>query len=244
VTDEAKQWDGWGTALKPALEPITVARKPLSEKTIAKNVLKWGTGGINIDGCRVGIVDNDVNHRKPSVDFNSIATVYAGKRGGRPIENLNKQGRFPANFIHDGSEEVMELFPHTQSGSNNFKQSSSKEKNGNQGSAYGAESRPDGTEMISYGDQGSAARFFYCSKASKEDRGKGNNHPTVKPIKVMEYLVKLVTPVGGIVLDPFMGTGTTMIACKNLGFDGIGIEKEKDTYLFAVQRVKGYKRTK
>ena len=229
ATDEAKQWDGWGTALKPALEPITMARKPLSEKTVAQNVLKWGTGGINIDGCRI-----------PGTPHHNYGrTCKGGMYTGKSEDPINTpaSGRFPANLIHDGSEEVMELFPHTQSGSNNFKQSSSKEKNGNQGSAYGAESRPDGTEMISYGDQGSAARFFYCSKASKEDRGKGNDHPTVKPTDLMRYLIRLVTPKGGICLDPYMGSGTTGKGCKLENFSFIGIEDVKGSFDVAKKRI-------
>jgi site-specific DNA-methyltransferase (adenine-specific) len=166
-TEEAKQWDGWGTALKPACEFFTLCRKPLSEKTVAANVLKWGTGGINIDGCRVG---TDI-------------------------------GRFPANLIHDGSQQVLELFPET--------------------------------------NKDSAARFFYCPKASKKDRDEGNTHPTVKPTALMQYLCRLITPTGGVVLDPYMGSGSTGKAAVKEGFSFVGCELDEDYYKIATARIEG-----
>lgn len=193
ATDEAKELSGWGTALKPAMEPICVARKPVSEKTVAKNVLKHGTGGINIDECRVDT-------------------------------------RFPANVIHDGSEEVLEVFPDTKSGTlkGNYK---SPCKN-----VYGEYSK-----AVPYNytfNEGSAARFFYCAKASSSERGEDNKHPTVKPIDLMAYLCRLVTPKNGIVLDPFMGSGTTAIAALREGFQFIGIEQNEDYFNIAVERIK------
>ncbi|SPF51188.1 hypothetical protein SBF1_50072 [Candidatus Desulfosporosinus infrequens] len=220
-TDEAKQWDGWGTALKPAHEPIVVARKPLSEKTVAANVLKWGTGGININDSRIGT--NDDRGRPPRTPN----TVYGNGKGTNLTESQsNPLGRFPANIIFDevAAAVLDEQTGILKSGTGAKKGVSSK---GYQANAYARESRPEGTEMISYGDSGGASRFFYCAKASKRERGEGNNHPTVKPLDLMKYLIKLVTPQGGTVLDPFIGSGTTALAAKGVGCHFIGIDKEK-----------------
>lgn len=276
VGEDAKQWEGWGTALKPALEPITVARKPLSEKTVAENCLKWGVGGINIDGCRVGTekLRNEFAGNKDTgftADDNRTDAgkgLYSGKKEGF----TEVTGRFPANLLHDGSDEVVSLFPNSKAGKN-------KEQKGTGGIWSESSGLPCGPE---YGDNGSAARFFYCAKASKSERNRGcegleektktdeyagrdtrcsicgkfflsstnpcecseeefgakstriqnptnkNNHPTVKPIALMEYLVKLVSREGAIVLDPFAGSGSTLIACKNLGRQYIGIEREEE----------------
>jgi len=199
------KWNGWGTALKPAHEPIVMARKPLSEKTVASNVLKYGTGGINIDESRVGFENKE--------DYNeSTKKNQHGDFGTKPMTNNNVYGdysmiqpknyapasRFPANLIHDGSKEILEVF-------------------------------------------GDKSRFFYCAKTSKTDRNEGlekNNHPTVKPTKLMRYLVRLVTPKGGIVLDPFMGSGSTGKACMMEGFSFIGIEKESEYMKIAEARIK------
>jgi DNA modification methylase len=181
-TPEAQQWAGWGTSLKPALEPITVARKPLIG-TVAENVLARGTGGINVDGCRVGTDGGTkaVNHAKK--EDGRLQRWDEGYRGGRnEIEQINA-GRWPANLIHDGSDEVTALL-------------------------------------------GEAARFFYTAKADKADRGPGNNHPTVKPVDLMRYLVRLVCPIGGVVLDPFSGSGTTLAAAQAEGCLAIGVERE------------------
>jgi hypothetical protein len=192
ATPAAQQWSGWGTALKPALEPITVARKPLGG-TVAANVLRHGTGAINVDGCRVG----------------------------------DSSGRWPANLIHDGSEEVVELFPMQMSGS--------RAAGVRMGMGFhGADG--DGGPAIQ-GSSGSAARFFYCAKASKADRGAENVHPTVKPTDLMRYLVRLVTPPGGVVLDPFMGSGSTGKAAVLEGFRFIGIEREADYLEIARGRI-------
>lgn len=202
ATDQAKQWQGWGTALKPANEPICVARKPLEKGlTVAENVQKWGCGAINIDGSRIGISENDPNHRKPSVEWQNAddPSVTNFGSGGRPVENLNTNGRWPANIILD--EEAAAALDE-QSGDN-------------------------------------VSRFFYVAKASKRERGTGNNHPTIKPIKLMEYLIKLITPPNGTVLDPFMGSGSTGVAAKGLGFNFVGIELSDEYFKIARERISG-----
>lgn len=239
ATDEAKYWNGWGTALKPAFEPITVARKPLSEKTIVKNVLKHGTGGINIDECRVEFSKNDDPRIGKDYHHNAKAGLENGSnkdnKSGEKQQLHNPQGRFPANFIHDGSEEVKEVFPITKSGAMKHKVE-----------AYGGDSNTGFLRGTSgphnqHGDSGSASRFFYCAKTTKKDRtNEGtveNKHPTVKPTDLMCYLVRLVTPKGGTVLDPFMGSGSTGKACNIEGFNFIGIEMEEDSYNIAKERI-------
>jgi site-specific DNA-methyltransferase (adenine-specific) len=174
ATEAAKQWQGWGTALKPALEPITVARKPLCG-TVAANVLQHGTGGINVDGCRVGTskeVPASVSRKAPANCYGKYAEAGETPGIGGHDPNL---GRWPANLIHDGSEEAVGLFPE------------------------------DG--------DASAARFFYCAKADASER-RNSKHPTIKPVALMRYLVRLVTPPGGLVLDPFGGSGTTAEAAR------------------------------
>ena len=193
ATDAARQWQGWGTALKPALEPITVARKPLIG-TVAENVLAHGTGALNVDGCRVGM----------ETRYNAPATAAAGTfncspGSGESYTGKEVQGRWPANLIHDGSDEVVGL-------------------------------------------TGDAARFFYCAKASKADREANNNHPTVKPTALMQYLCRLVTPPGGVVLDPFMGSGSTGKAAALEGFDFIGIEREAEYLAIAEARIDSARR--
>ncbi len=226
-TEEGKKWEGWGTALKPAWEPIIVARKPLAG-TVAENVLAHGVGGLNIDGCRVEggerpLIVGENDARKFSGDF---------KQGSR-CEGTTTTGRWPANIIHDGSDEVLALFPDTgkSTGGRTVKRSGG----GNVGSGKTSEVSWTNDDP-GYGDSGSAARFFYCAKASKADRDEGcekleikpcgtmeddnydiktgsgnsrntqrrNFHPTVKPTALMRYLCRLVTPPGGVVLDPFL----------------------------------------
>jgi site-specific DNA-methyltransferase (adenine-specific) len=233
ATPEAQQWEGWGTALKPALEPITVARKPF-KGTVAQNVLEHGTGGINIDACRVELGDEQnpsIARRKSTPPVNN---VWADQRSpesyaaDRPSEAL---GRWPANLIHDGSDEVTQLFPQTTSG------------------VPGIRRKPHATNSMAgnlnmtgelekgFGDSVSAARFFYCAKANKKDRGEGNIHPTVKPTNLMAYLCRLVTPPGGIVLDPFMGSGSTGKAAVLEGLGFIGIERSPDYYAICESRL-------
>jgi site-specific DNA-methyltransferase (adenine-specific) len=238
----AADWQGWGTALKPAHEPMVLARKPLIG-TVAANVLTYGTGGLNIDGSRVGneVITNNIN------DFSN---QHGNKFGnGEPIAKLGESqvvGRWPANVIHDGSDEVVALFPVVKTGSiKPHQQNSESESFGLKGKFItGSHS----------GDSGSAARFFYCAKASKRDRNEGldgfeaknngkmmrnanntseepsvgferfatepsaNHHPTVKPTDLMRYLCRLITPPNGTVLDPFMGSGSTGKAAMYEGF--------------------------
>ena len=260
LTKGTSPHEGWGTALKPALEPITVARKPISEKTVAENVLKWGTGGINIDGSRVDFASKE---DLKSASFGSRTKnpmPGGGSTNGNDVWEkdipANPNGRFPANLIHDGSDEVVGLFPQTKTG----KVASHSDK-GMWGS--GAD-----TSYNDPGGGGSASRFFYCAKASKSERNKGceeleeretqrygdfegtpehapklnvkntNHHPTVKPIALMEYLVKLVSKEGATVLDPFMGSGSTGIACKNLGRSFIGVDRDEEYIKIAEARIK------
>jgi site-specific DNA-methyltransferase (adenine-specific) len=224
ATPEAKQWEGWGTALKPAFEPIIVARKPLTG-TVAENVLQWGTGGINIDGCRVpGALEGDPMR-------------FAKTDGGEFVLKFDKaptvrtEGRWPANFIHDGSEEVVGLFPYQKSGK--VKPHVIKRDKTVVDFQRGLTQRTG----HSLSSEGSAARFFYCAKASKSERGEGNIHPTVKPLALMKYLLTLGLPPGGTVLDPFCGSGTTALACKELGRNYICIEKELEYYRIACNRL-------
>jgi DNA modification methylase len=230
ATPEAQQWEGFGTSLKPSLEPITVARKPLSERTVAANVLEHGTGAINIDGCRV---PTDEKLARP---FNEANNEVLGKfsRFGNP--NEPNGGRWPANLIHDGSDEVTELFPHTTSGKPSGVRGASKHNVAYADVAVGS-------ELTGFGDSGSAARFFYCAKANKKDREEGNTHPTVKPTDLMAYLVRLITPPGGVVLDPFMGSGSTGKAAVREGFDFIGIEREEEYVAIASKRLQVIQRS-
>ena len=259
ATDEAKQWDGWGTALKPACEFFTLARKPLSEKTVAANVLKWGTGGINIDACRVGTEGSRTNASKPSAERNGFVKGFVGGTESKD----NNQGRFPANLIHDGSQEVLDLFPETKGDSKNRKPRTNKGEGNN---CFGDYNKA--TFDIERTDKGSAARFFYCAKASKKDRDEGceeleeksakkfdggefksastiatdrvqkNNHPTVKPTALMSYLCRLITPTDGTVLDPYMGSGSTGKAAIREGSSFVGCELDKDYYNIAKARVR------
>lgn len=230
ATDAAAQWDGWGTCLKPAWEPIIVARKPL-DGTVAHNVLTWGVGAMNIDACRVAIEHgDDVFSKNPHTHSkgkdSGIYGTYKEQKGNWSGE----KGRFPANLVHDGSQMVLDLFPDTgkSSGGGGVKAPG---KNG----IYGTFNGHEYPQQLGLGDSGSAARFFYCAKASKKDRGDGNNHPTVKPTELMKWLVQLVTPEGGVVLDPFAGSGTTLVAAKMLGRGCIGIEREKE-YVEIIKR--------
>lgn len=229
-SDEAEQWEGWNVNLKPAFEPIILARKPLSEKTVARNVLRWGTGAINIDACRVSCED------KPPFPVGIISdtsSIYGGGKGyheTRPrMADTNVSGRWPANVLHDGSDEVLEAF--AEYGEGHARGNKEPSKGG--GGMYG---HGKCTNLFGAGDTGSAARFFYSSKAGKLDRC-DSKHPTVKPIKLLEYLVRLITPMGGIVLDPFAGSGTTGQAAINLGMGCVLIEQELEYYQDCVRRL-------
>jgi DNA modification methylase len=214
ATSAARQWSGWGTALKPAWEPIVLARKPLIG-TVAQNVTTHGTGALNIAGCRIaGQLEGDPNR-------------FAKTDGGWGVKQFNSapvvrsEGRWPANLLHDGSEEVVALFPDggLSSGGGGLKTSAGLPDTKAKGAFY------DGN--VGFGDSGSAARFFYTSKADAEDR-LGSKHPTVKPVDLMQWLVRLVTPKGGVVLDPFSGTGTTGEAAWREGMRAILIEREPE----------------
>ena len=265
ATEAAKQWEGWGTAIKPALEPITLARKP-PIGTVAANVLEHGTGGLNIGACRVTASgpSPSVDRRKgkplpPPSGIWPTAQDRSKWSEPHPGEDL---GRFPANFIHDGSEQVLALFPEVTCGTTK----SHHHQGGKPRGIYGA---MDGIETDrGYGDSGSAARFFYCAKASRDDRDEGcgafelteaevkndsgrgfsesdpmaavmrrNPHPTVKPTDLMRYLCRLITPPNGIVLDPFTGSGSTGKAAMAEGFRFIGIEREAEYIEIARARI-------
>jgi site-specific DNA-methyltransferase (adenine-specific) len=220
---ESQKWQGWGTALKPALEPITLARKPLIG-TVSMNILEHGTGGLNIDGCRVGMdpkVDDPRLGGKGTWKSDKMAKNAYGDYKGTTVSS-SPLGRFPANLIHDGSEEVLAGFPKNAGAAAPVK----KGFDGNSKGIYGdfAQKGDDGATF--YGDKGSAARFFYCAKSSKADRGEGNKHPTVKPTDLMRYLCRLVTPPNGHILDPFMGSGSTGKAAvlENFRFTGIDLD--------------------
>ena len=253
---------GWGTALKPAHEPICVARKPFSG-TVATNVASWGTGALNIDGCRISAVDAEALaknwDRETTVDMRGGRFV-GGKSGSIAMTaEASALGRWPANLIHDGSDEVVALFP-AQAGASAPVLGTEPTSNGFSGSVKysGMRERVAGAF---HGDSGSAARFFYCAKTSRTDRHegmsnpgpqfkmgttlrkvettdtKGNSHPTVKPTDLMAYLCRLVTPVGGVVLDPFMGSGSTGKAAIREGFQFIGCEIDEQYAAIARARI-------
>lgn len=272
LTKGTSKWEGWGTALKPSHEPICMARKPLAEKNVANNVLKWGTGGINIDESRVEYQgDADWNNTfRPSTNIDKNCWIK-DKNAVARVDIINRSGRFPANLLHDNSDEVKECFPET--------------KNGGQNNTSKRETwlRQETEPTKFSGDSGSASRFFksiiYNPKASKAERNKGcegleekqttggggltaelredgsletssaggkygsikavstNSHPTVKPIALMEYLIKMVTSKGGTVLDPFMGSGSTGVAAKKNGYDFIGIDMTPEYIEIAKARI-------
>lgn len=229
-TDEAQQWIGWGTALKPALEPITLARKPFIG-TVAENVLQHETGALNIEASRIPCDDGFEKAWSKPVSTNISAPggqfITNGIQHTVDLSAYAPSGRWPANILHDGSEEVLDLFPTVKGGS--WVRTDGARHFNNDG-------KPTNPIMTGIDTStGSAARFFYCSKAGKADRA-DNKHPTVKPIDLMEYLCRLVTPPGGIVLDPFMGSGTTGVACKRNGFQFIGIEIDPEYFEIARTR--------
>jgi site-specific DNA-methyltransferase (adenine-specific) len=277
ATEDAKLWDGWGTALKPAYEPIILAMKPL-DGTFAQNALKWGVAGLWIDGGRVEAQDAAWERD----NTNGKAEMYEGWGMKPNVKHGNPSGRWPANLIHDGSDEVLAGFPVTKSGALN---AGHKQGTGSFGKVGGD------TILRNYGnDSGTAARFFRCcpyteeemssrlkytAKASKRERNEGledlpkkragepsgrhdgtlgsvtigqNTHPTVKPIALLEYLCKLTaTPTGGIVFDPFMGSGSTGVACAKVGRRFLGCENDKEHGYFgiALKRIqKAYANTK
>jgi len=265
------EWSGWGTALKPAHEPICMARKPLAEKTVAENCLKWGTGGLNIDESRVGMSQEDTD----MLEAKSSKNPTGKKAENVPfVEGIASKpdplGRFPANLIHDNSEEVRECFPETGSVKGRQTQYSESDFAGDGGW------KGDGIGQRTYDGSGNVSRFFksiiYQAKASKSERNRGcegmpekrpdertetgmgtfeekgvakqsNFHPTVKPIALMEYLIKMVTPKGGVVLDPFAGSGSTLVAAKQNGFGYIGIEQEAEYVKICEARIEAIPET-
>ncbi len=222
-TPEAKQWEGWGTALKPANEPIVLARKPLSEKTVAENVLKWGTGGLNIDASRVG-----TQERQSKTMKSGTGQTY-GKYQEWNGEYKTVQGRFPANIILDECAAEMLDAQSIAGGASRFfyvAKASKRERNA------GLEGMPK--KLAGALNMRTDA---HAHAHGEETEKAANHHPTVKPIRLMEYLIKLITPPNGIVLDPFMGSGSTGVACKNLGFDFIGIEMNLEYAEIAEKRI-------
>jgi site-specific DNA-methyltransferase (adenine-specific) len=262
-TPEAKQWQGWGTALKPALEPIVVARKPLIG-TVAENVLTHGTGGLNIDASRIG--SQGGNKRTEFDDIANNGVYGSGLGQSKPAQVVEGLGRWPANLILD--EYTAELLDE-QSGTIKGMVGRKKEKGFRFNVAEGGEEQGFSGGIT---DSGGASRFFYVAKASKRDRNEGledlpavrasamgydiglgeagegmfkdrnpqkqNFHPTVKPTALMQYLINLVTPPGGTVLDPFTGSGSTGKAAILEGFDFIGIELTEDYWPIIEGRLK------
>jgi site-specific DNA-methyltransferase (adenine-specific) len=295
-TEEAKQWEGWGSALKPANEPIVLARKPLEKGlSIAENVLKWGTGAINIDGCRVGTNDNlNGGAYSGGERSNGEWKENSGFKNDK-LEFFNQpQGRFPANLILTHHEDC-ECFENENC--NCVDDCPIKILDEQSGESKGTIRKPNGKPILNvesgwndnsmidnttrgHNDKGGASRFFYVAKASKSERNKGldgfdgkqvawsnqekaelkrgntefaddtkmhnkvqervNFHPTVKPIKLMQYLVRLITPPNGIVLDPFCGSGTTGVACKLEGFQFVGLEQDAEYSKIAQARIDNY----
>ena len=229
ATAEAAQWSGWGTALKPAYEPIIVARKP-SDGTVARNVLTHGCGGLNIDASRVG----------------ESGSCNKGCKGGNngiysPIGQIAAidygKGRWPANVIHDGSDGVLDAF--AAFGDRPGQQGRARTDGAAQGNAVYGAIKNGTTNPEPRNDTGSAARFFYSTKATAADRA-GSAHPTVKPLALMRYLLTMVTPPGGRVLDPFCGSGTTLQAALECGFSPTGIERDADYAADVLRRLEAH----
>lgn len=210
--------EGLGTALKPALEPIVLARKPLSESTIAANVLKWGTGALNIDACRISAERGTGwgGAAAGGATWNEDNSGLCKEGDARPVN-----GRWPANVTHDGSDEVVAAFPDSDASAGPFYHKATL----NAQSMINIAGRSEELAGVGFGDTGSAARFFYSAKADSDDR-MGSRHPTVKPVALMRWLIRLITPPGGVVLDPFAGSGSTGVAAIAEGFDAILIERE------------------
>jgi site-specific DNA-methyltransferase (adenine-specific) len=237
ITPDAKKWNGWGTSLKPAVEVWWLARKPIGEKTVAENVLKWGTGGINIDECRIPTSENLNGGAYSKGEYDTTNKVL--ELGLKRQEGQYKQpiGRFPANLIHDGSDVVLKEFEKYGESESNIRTPSNDSLAGN-GITHGKMARL--LSFDGYTDNGSPARFFYCAKASKNERDTGIDgmyHPTVKSLALMEYLIKLITPPNGIVLDMFAGSGSTLVASKKLCCDFIGIEINSEYCKIAQKRL-------
>ncbi|MES2355591.1 MAG: DNA methyltransferase [Pseudomonadota bacterium] len=287
TTDSAKQWDGWGTALKPAHEPICLAQKPISEKTIAANVLRWGTGAINVDGCRIG----SANTRRPASET-QYGIMHDGKPRAKEVLSGSDSGRFPSNLLLGCAETCTDLAHDMfecpiarideQSGlSKSTKLNCIQAPRSPQSKGRERERERERIDE-GYSDKGGASRFFYCAKASKRERNEGcegladrqnkststhgngtgttrmanqteraqgltavemmptkNHHPTVKPIALMRYLCRLITPPGGTILDPFCGSGSTGISALKEGFKFVGVEREPEYLAISKSRIEG-----
>jgi site-specific DNA-methyltransferase (adenine-specific) len=272
ATPEARVWEGWGTALKPAHEPIVLARKPLNG-TVANNILTHGVGALNIDESRITSTDNFdglkgrpihklATRRHGETEEEYDLRIHESPSQQQALEKLKTLGRWPANFIHDGSDEVLQLFPEVK-GQVGMKKTV--------GGHRFIEGDLETVQQFNYGrqDSGSAARFFYCAKASRTERNTGldhlpevrhsdrpsdnlpggdnprnrtntpqtNFHPTVKPLALIHYLIKLITPPGGTILDPFLGSGTTAVAATQLGHPWIGCELTPDYWPIIEARI-------
>lgn len=228
--NQTGDWAGWGTALKPAWEPIVVARKAL-DGTNAQNLARWGVGALNIDGCRVDIGNEQIGVGSKSLASWRRAESRTDLPERPPAFREDGLGRWPANVIHDGSDDVLAAFPAKSSVTGKRTERSREAKV--EGTAWLANNH----KSVEHLDSGSPARFFYAAKASKTDRGEGNTHPTVKPTDLMRYLPRLVTPPGGVVLDPFMGSGSTGRGAVLEGFSFIGIELELEYVAIARARI-------
>jgi site-specific DNA-methyltransferase (adenine-specific) len=238
ATALAEAWTGWAFALKPAWEPIILAMKPL-DGTIAHNAETWGVAGMNIDACRIG--DN------PGYKYNADrnGTTFHGKQGERIKQSAEKKGsqfiestkgRWPANLLLD-EKAAAQLDAQTGTLTSGKPNGTRKGTSGDSG-IYGSDANRTGSVLTGYGDTGGASRFFYCAKATKKERGEDNDHPTVKPLALMDYLLTLLsTPTGGVVLDPFAGSGSTLVAAKRLGRECIGVELDVHNCDIAVSRL-------
>ena len=290
-------WRGFGTGLKPAHEPILMARKPLACKNVISNISQYGAGAINIDGCRIEYEKNGSIASNPILRKNGGYKLNHGKdinptsfqlKKDIGIMNINELGRFPANLIHDGSDDVLSLFPESGNGNGGIPYNYAGRIYDNKDTSMFNGDKP--AAPSNFNDYGSSARFFYCAKASRKERNENitgitnekfvqgnysqsptcktcnktlngtnnhsncsgevyykdmkskstpNNHPTVKPLSLMRYLCRLVTPRNGLILDPFMGSGTTALACIKEGMDYIGFELEKNYFDIANARIIG-----
>ena len=231
----AGERDGWGSALKPACEPIVLARKPLAERTLEANVARFGTGALNIDACRVSAPEGAVV-RIAHFESGSKRGFGGGLKGGsRSVPQ--ERGRWPANVIHDGSDEVLGCFPEAPGQLVRARTDGAAQGNAVYGALRHVTREPEPRADSGIAARGTAARFFYCAKASRADRGTGNTHPTVKPTTLLGYLCRLVTPIGGTVLGCFMGSGSTGIAALREGFRFIGVEKDPSYFAIACGRL-------
>lgn len=238
ASEDGKKWKGWGTNVKPAYEPVVLARKPKSEKNFARNVLKHGVGALNIDGCRISTTDDtersfgdreDSRYKDAGGFFGS--EKREGKTGGHP------GGRWPANLILDERASVMLDKQSGDTSSSRIGNPNSPKRGGNSNPVWGMS---DGRETHDYRDEGGASRFFYSPKAQRDEKdigGVSNDHETVKPIELMAYLVRLVTPENGTVLDPFMGSGSTGVASVLEEKDFVGIELSEKNFELSRERI-------